>query len=98
MKKKSTSRHLWIGRIASAYAAGSASSSTITVETTTTTSEFVNADCSDSVPGVLFGLEAGEHRPGHREDPEQPDEPRERTDAHDHRTALADAQLRPTSL
>src|SRR5207248_10946828 len=52
MKKKSTSRHLWIGRIASAYAAGSASSSTITVETATTTSEFVNADCRDSVPVV----------------------------------------------
>ncbi len=52
MKKKSTSRHLGTGRIASAYAAGSASSITMIVETSTTTSEFVKAVESDSVPVV----------------------------------------------
>jgi hypothetical protein len=52
MKKKSTSRHLCTGRIASAYAAGNASSMTMSVETSTTTSEFVNAVPRDSVPST----------------------------------------------
>src|SRR4029453_4515334 len=52
MKKKRTSRHLWIGRMASAYAAGSASNRTISVETATTTTEFVNAVSSAKGPEV----------------------------------------------
>jgi hypothetical protein len=52
MKKKRTSRHFATGWMARAYAAGIASRSTMRVETTTTTSEFMNAACSESVPGV----------------------------------------------
>src|SRR4029450_13045397 len=45
--------------------------------------------------GVLFGLEAREDGPCEREDPEEPDDPGERSEADDPGPVLPDAEPRP---